>query len=696
MNNTVQYFSTLKDFLCKTEQEITGLVYTNEQFGTTIETKEAWLAEIRILKEQLKGFSEEENTHVFFEYNIPRVSGRIDCGIIIKNILFILEFKTGESQTEKQAYKNQLESYVRNLKNYHFESYDIPLVPILVVEGIDNSECKIQDMTPGNYLAINVVNENRIAEVLEIALRSIKNEASLNAEQWIKSPYCPTTNIVDAARKLFNNHSVKDIERTDENGENLTRTTKRLLDIIHDAKTNNKKVLCMLTGVPGAGKTLIGLSVAGEYRKEDTTNKPVYLSGNHPLVTVLQEALVRDAHAKELDSYEKRKESGMLKLNETKPTKGSIFSTVEKFIQLIYKWRAYHLEGIKVIGDDIVRDEAYYKGKEDRYKPYDHVAIFDEAQRTWNKEEHSRFIRNHGKSDFPEWSEARFLLSCMDRHDDWAVVVCLVGNGQDINRGEAGIGDWIESISLPCFKHWHVHAPEEFTKHVGCEKVTNFHLEKELHLGVSLRSLREENISRFVDALLDRDTETAKSLYESFKDRYPIILTRDINNAKEWLRLKGIKHENSRYGIVASSKAQRLKPLAIDVSHSQSMNVKAWFLNGKEDVHSSYYMEDIATEFQIQGLEIDWACVAWDGDLLYNMDTKDWNHRQFKTCGWQNIIKEHLKNYHLNAYRVLLTRARRGMIICVPEGDAIDKTRWPENYNSTFIYLNEMIGIPAI
>jgi DUF2075 family protein len=276
----------------------------------------------------------------------------------------------------------------------------------------------------------------------------------------------------------------------------------------------------------------------------------------------------------------------------------------------------------------------------------------------------------------------------MDRHQDWAVIVCLIGNGQDINHGEAGIGDWVDSISY--FPSWKVYAPDILEKDVDISVIKNLNIDNDLHLAVNLRSIRAENLSNFVDYLLEPNAiEAAKVLRQI--DKYPIVMTRHFETAKRWI--KDHARESERYGVIASSKAQRLRPLAIDVSHSQEMKVESWFLNDKDDVHSSYFMEDIATEFQVQGLEIDWACVAWDGDLLY--DAGQWKHRQFKTNGWQNINKEYLQNYHLNAYRVILTRARRGMIILIPEGDIEDKTRKKEYYDKTYDYFKN-IGLKEI
>lgn len=704
--NEAQYYNTLQSFLSESDSSILGKIFHEEQFSASNRTKEAWLSEIRILKEQLASLKVNPSDYIFFEYTIPRVGGRIDCGLIINDILFIIEFKTGESQQDLTINKEQLQQYVIDLKNFHFESYDVPLVPVLLIESLPNEKIHISPSKedPTLYCLVTI-NRQGLTSLIQKANNAISPTHPINALNWLHSPYCPTADIVQAARKLFSGQTVEDIKRSDAEGEGLVKTTNRIMEIIRLSKEKDQKSLCMITGVPGAGKTLIGLSVATQYKQEENDsgieqNRAVYLSGNHPLVTVLQEALTRDAVARkkeilkhEIEQIADTEEKRQYKKNHT-ITKTQTGSEVKQFIQMIYRWRQDYLRGVLVEGKGdraiIVRDKNYYSGGGEHFLPYDHVAIFDEAQRTWDKKEHSKFVR--GKSnmpDFPEWSEARFLLSCMDRHHDWAVVVCLIGNGQDINHGEAGIGDWIESIKY--FKDWHVYAPGVFQKDIDCSEVRNLHTEDSLHLRINLRSLRAENVSSFVDALLSPNLKEAKKLFASINEHYPIRLTRDFDKAKKWL--KDQAKTNERYGILASSKAQRLRPLAIDVSHSQSMNVKSWFLNDRKDVHSSYYLEDIATEFQVQGLEIDWACVAWDGDLIY--DDARWKHRMFRTNGWQRMKNEKLQQYHINAYRVLLTRARRGMVICVPTGDLEDPTRDPQNYNTTYQYLKS-IGIKEL
>ena len=462
---------------------------------------------------------------------------------------------------------------------------------------------------------------------------------------------------------LYNNHSVTEISRSDAGATNLTDTSNAIKEIISRSKANNEKAICFVTGVPGAGKTLVGLDIATKHldKKNDITS--VFLSGNGPLVAILREALTRD-------KYKREKESGK------KVRKGVIMSEVKMFIQNVHNFR----------------DESL---KDDR-APFEHVAIFDEAQRAWDHVQTANFmLRKKNRPNF-NISEPEFLVSCLDRHQDWAVIICLVGGGQEINTGEAGISEWIESLNR-AFPKWRVYISNKLSdseyaagKALELLKTHEFvFTNSALHLSVSLRSFRAEHLSLLIKNLLDLKIEDAKDNYRLIKEKYPIVLTRSVDAAKKWLREKARGTE--RYGMIVSSQAIRLKPFAIDVK--SPMDPIHWFLDEKDDIRSSYYLEDVATEFQVQGLELDWACVTWDGDFRYSLN--GWKYHSFVGSKWNNINKEERKLYLKNAYRVLLTRARQGMVIVVPDGDINDHTRHPDYYNDTFNYLVE-IGLEQI
>jgi hypothetical protein len=302
--------------------------------------------------------------------------------------------------------------------------------------------------------------------------------------------------------------------------------------------------------------------------------------------------------------------------------------------------------------------------------------------------------RKKGVPDFNQ-SEPEFLISCLDRHEDWAVMVCLVGGGQEINTGEAGISEWIKALQQT-YPNWHIHLSPKLTdSEYGSGEVikqlesrSNVVYKEELHLSVSMRSFRAEHVSLLVKQILDIDKDGARDTLPKI-EKYPIVITRDLKKAKQWLRAQARGSE--RYGIVVSSQAERLRPHAIHVK--SPIDPIHWFLNDKQDVRSSYYLEDVATEFHVQGLELDWSCVVWDADFRFTNDA--WDHLSFRGKRWTKIRKQERQMYLKNAYRVLLTRARQGMVIVVPLGDIKDPTRDPSFYNPTFEYL-ESIGFPVI
>jgi len=629
---------------------IIGEISTNSRHGHIPTELQAWEQQIVILKEQLHGFE----GHLFFEFSIPRMGKRVDCVLIIQNIVFIIEFKVGESR-----YLNididQVWDYALDLKNFHQPSQDLLLVPVLIATDSKSYDARIvQTIHQDNLLNPLKTNAISLGLLIRNVLDQYGSQQYVNALQYVAGSYSPTPSIIEAAIKLYNNHTVDDITRNDADVINLTLTTSYISETIEYAKKNKKKIICFVTGVPGAGKTLVGLKVATEHLDKSQGNTSVFLSGNKPLVDILQEALTRDRVLQE-------------KLKGNKLTKREAKESVKAFIQIIHHYR-----------DEYLRDKK---------APYDHVAIFDEAQRAWTKEQTINFMkRKKGIPDF-EFSEPEFLISCLNRHPDWAVIVCLVGGGQEINTGEAGISEWLSAIQTR-FPEWETRispnlTDAEYAAKSAIENLSNVALSESLHLSVSMRSFRAEHVSKLIKEILDID-ENAKHTLALLRDKYPIVLTRDINKAKDWLRQKARGSE--RYGIVASSQAYRLKPLAIDIK--TQVNHVNWFLDGKHDIRSSYFLEDVATEFQVQGLELDWTCITWDGDLRFSNDK--WSTYSFKGTKWENIKKEMRKKYLINAYRVLLTRARQGMVIVVPEGNSEDHTRQPQFYNSTFNYLKEI------
>jgi Uncharacterized conserved protein (DUF2075) len=652
------YSNTNERFCASSKEEVLGKLAQSNEFSLEQTQKDSWIVQINILQEGLKNHSGS----IFFEYSIPRMGRRIDVVLIIKHIVFILEFKVGEKDFLSSSI-DQVWDYALDLKNFHQTSHKHLIAPILIATESENifSIIGITSHNDGILLPIKT-NAKLLFDVINKVLQFQEGEI-IESETWSQGRYSPTPTIIEAAMALYNSHSVADISRSDASATNLSQTSNALSKIIANAQKENDKAICFVTGVPGAGKTLVGLDVATKHMDKEKKSSSVYLSGNGPLVAVLREALTRDRLKKE-------KEKG------NKVKKGKVFSAVKSIIQNVHHFR-----------DEYLKDE---------HAPFDHVAIFDEAQRAWNHAQTADFMkRKKGKSNF-SFSEPEFLISCMERHDNWAVIICLVGGGQEINKGEAGISEWIDSLNRS-FPNWHVYISSELTdsEYAAGEAVKrlesrkNVHICNELHLSVSLRSFRAEYLSLLIKNILDFDIIDAKRNFALIKKKYPIVVTRNLSNAKKWLKEKARGSE--RYGIVVSSQAQRLKPHAIDVR--SPIDPIHWFLDEKDDVRSSYYLEDVATEFHVQGLELDWSCVVWDADFRYSVE--GWEHFSFSGSKWRNIRADERKIYLKNAYRVLLTRARQGMVIVIPNGELDDLTRKSEYYDTTFDYIKN-IGFDVI
>lgn len=584
---------------------------------------------------------------------------RIDVLLLIKSVIFILEFKVGETEFPLHAI-DQVWDYALDLKNFHETSHEVFIAPILISTEAQISETYISFTTSADQI-LNPVkcNKELIESVIDQVLLINEGVDAIIKIKWENGRYSPTPTIIEAAMALYAGHSVSEISRSDASAINLSITSDAIAAIIIKSKNEKHKSICFLTGVPGAGKTLVGLNIATTHIDKSSELHSVFLSGNGPLVNILREALARDkvSHGKEIG---------------IKQRKGDAFRELKLFIQNVHNFR-----------DECLKDmEA---------PPIERVALFDEAQRAWNLEQTANFMKS--KKDFPDFnkSEPEFLISCLDRHKDWAVIVCLVGGGQEINTGEAGITEWVESLNRS-FADWHIYISPRLTdSEYGSGEILknlsnrpNVFYEENLHLSISMRSFRAEHVSQLVKQILDLEVEEAQKTLAKIKSKYPIAITRDLKKAKGWLKTHARGSE--RYGIVVSSQAERLKPHSIDVR--SPMDPIHWFLDSKKDVRSSYYLESVATEFDIQGLELDWVCVTWDADFRFS--DKGWEYRSFVGDHWNYIRKEERKLYLKNAYRVLLTRARQGMVIVVPFGDEEDPTRNTAFYDPTYDYLRKI------
>jgi Schlafen group 3, DNA/RNA helicase domain len=648
------YSSSISDFLNNSANAIIGELTRAHARNLDQTQLNAWLEQINILKLVLVN----RTGRIYFEYAIPRMGKRIDVVLLIGPVIFVLEFKVGESHFTSSAL-DQVTDYCLDLKNFHESSYHCVIAPILIATT-SRHVTRIVCTTPKNDKLLAPMRSTvpYLSQTIDEVLAFASDEPNIDPDAWERGRYCPTPTIIEAARTLYNKHSVEDITRHEAGLTDITRTSESIDEIINASREGNFKSICFVTGVPGAGKTLVGLDVANRHRDPKSGTHTTFLSGNGPLVAILREALSRDHVANE-------------KAQNRKVTKTEARRQVSSFIQNVHHFR-----------DEYLRDEG---------APSDHIVLFDEAQRAWNLQQTSSFmLRKKNVANF-NVSEPEFLISCMDRHPDWAVIVCLVGGGQEINTGEAGISEWIEALNRS-FPNWHIFISSQLADtEYGAGKVledlaahSQVTINQNLHLAVSMRSFRAENVSQLVKQILDLDPEGARQTLAELNDRYPIVITRDLAKAKQWLRHQARGTE--RYGIVVSSQAERLKPHAIDVK--TPVNPVDWFLSDKADVRSSYYLEDVATEFSVQGLELDWVCVTWDADFRHS--NRGWEHWKFQGSRWMHINLPHRQLYLKNAYRVLLTRARQGMVIVVPAGDSIDPTRHPDFYDRTFEYLQRV------
>ncbi len=654
------FSATVEEFLRLPAEAIVGRLLAHaETYATEADQTNAWLDEIPLLQQALGGVSGT----LMLEFHIPRFGRRADAILLSGQVVFVLEFKT--TLEPGRAGLDQVWDYALDLKYFHAASHAAPIVPVLVAPGA-GEDFALRAGGDGVYEPF-AVGPGALPAVLAAALAAHPGPP-IDAAAWAAAPYRPTPTILEAARALYARHTVADIARFDAGADNLGRTTRRLEELIDGARRERRKLLCLVTGVPGAGKTLAGLNLATRHAHNDETHA-VFLSGNDPLVAVLTEALVRD-------------ELGRRRAAGEKVRKKEVTQPVESFLQNVRHFR-----------DDGLRDPE---------PPHEHIAIFDEAQRAWDAPNLGRFIARRRKPLLRLWqeryqghSEPGFLLSCMDRHPDWAAVIGLVGGGQEINTGEAGIGAWLDAAAASP-SSWDIHISphlqdSEYAAAGPLERAAQRGLvqyDEDLHLAVSLRSFRAESLSAFVKALLDLDRDSARRHLAGLRE-YPLAVTRELQHARNWLRAHSRSSE--RYGLLASSKALRLKPHAIDVR--VQVDPIHYFLGERADTRSSWYLEDAASEFDVQGLELDWACATWDADLRCSGD--GWEYRDFQGMKWKRVKAGDRQACLKNAYRVLLTRARQGLVIFVPPGDAADPTRDPAFYNATYAYLTGL-GLPVV
>ena len=647
--NNAYYSNTIANFLVADANSIIGEINQNHAQDIVHEQSNAWKSQIDIMQSALGAAPQvDRQGFIFLEFVIPRMGRRADVVIASNGLVWVLEFKVGADGYYSQDLR-QTEGYALDLKHFHLGSHHLPIVPILVATDATTCSNELVLGRDNVYLPLKTNDEN-LGKVLSQVV-ALHIGASFDVVAWAESGYKPTPTIVQAAQALYANHTVMDIARSDAGAVNLTQTSKAINDIIHHSRINHRKSICFVTGVPGAGKTLVGLNVATKHSQQDDAEHAVFLSGNGPLVEVLREALARDQANRE----------GISKAEAKRKT--------EQFIQNIHHFR-----------DDALNQTG---------APIEKVVIFDEAQRAWDQDQASKFMRQkRQKADF-NMSEPEFLIGVMDRHEDWCTVIALIGGGQEINSGEAGIGEWLNTVSQR-YTDWDVYyspqldSPTYVTNNLDfsqCREPSK--VDESLHLSTSMRSFRAEHLSDAIHYLIDGDAGQCRSNLTALIGKFPVRITRNLHTAKAWAKSQVRGDETC--GLLASSGGLRLWPEGVFVKNR--LQAPEWFLNDPTDVRSCHYLEHTGTEFDVQGLELDWTVVAWDADYRYQQ--AGFSHWQFKGTKWQQVRDDARRRYLANAYRVLLTRARQGMVIFVPHGDPDDPTRVPEFYDPLYHYLLE-------
>ncbi len=637
-----------------------------QSFGLEEPQVFAWKRELEALEPIAQAFPD---CTIAFEYMIPRMGKRVDVVLLIDGRVFVLEFKVGEHGYPAGAI-NQVADYAFDLKNFHKKSHDRTIFPILVSTDAPTVSNEMRELEDGVF-AVQCANAQNLLETILATMAVSSNLMQpLSHEAWLRSPYSPTPTIVEAAQALYEGNEVEDISRSEAGLTNIAETTDCINRIIAFSKAHSRKSICFVTGVPGAGKTLVGLNLASQRRGEPDKDDEVavFLSGNGPLIQVLQTSLVEDQLRRD-----KEERDWQLLGNEValpKKTKGRVQAEVKTFVQ-----------GVHLFREELFRSEE---------PPAEHIAIFDEAQRAWDEAQLSYKMRTRWRNKQEvHKSEPECLIEYMDRHEDWAVMVCLVGGGQEIYKGEAGIGEWFKALH-DHFSNWDIYVSDaiESDAYLGDLRLSEVapyaQIENGLHLGVDMRSFRNKNVAAFAEALISNQPEQARCIYDELHADYPIYVTRDLGAAKEWVRSQ-TKRPSDRYGIIAGSYAQRLRADGVNVP--LDFDAVKWFLRGKDEIDSSYFMEVAASEFKIQGLEIDYAVVAWEGDFRYG--DGDFEHHRFYGNRWQNLNSVTQRRYLKNGYRVLLTRARQGYVVYVPSGSEDDPTRPPSYYDGTYRYLRD-------
>jgi hypothetical protein len=661
------YSRSLSDFLSDSTSSIIGeLAQANSaaRFPLSPEAIDAWRDQLPPLTSVVRALTEKfpsaRDWQILLEYPIPMVGRRIDAVILAHDVIVVIETKTGNSRT---AAVRQVEDYALNLACFHEASAGLVIVPIVITAGVAAYQREVTafDRLIESCHVYNIADAPR--GLIETCHEHINTKSALiDAVVWDNGRFKPVPPIIDAAVALYSEMNVFEIGHSCSAREDLDITTETIVHAVESARSNSEKVICFVTGVPGAGKTLVGLNAV---HRREIREVGSFLSGNGPLVTVIQEALIRDVTRRKTDGVRVSRSEAEL--------------SVRAFIHNVHRFA----------------DEYY---REDRKCPVQKVIFFDEAQRAWDAEQNGRAKR-------PKVSESEMMLEVMDRHLDWSVIVALVGGGQEINRGEAGLSEWGQALLR--FPHWRVLASPyvlsensraEFRLFGETPSGIRVQPSERLHLRISTRSIRAQKISDWVDAVLSGRVSEAVEIAGALPAR-PAI-TRSLSAARLWLTRN--RRGTTRSGLTASAYAARLRAdgLEPDFEFHRGFEWEHWFLDLADcqsdscdhkycnDVRASSKLEVVATQFEIQGLELDWVGVCWGEDLLW--EGERWECRRFNNKKWRVVPSRSARkrSYQLNAYRVLLTRARHNMVLYIPQPTQDDTSRLPLELDRTADFLH--------
>lgn len=656
------YRSTVSEFLAISDSEIIARLsteyakrgYTSQYTDQTL----TWERDVHSFKQALAKCVLDDHTAgnwgILLEFSIPRKEVRIDAVLLLHSQVVILEAKSGAALLQA---RKQLEEYALLLHYFHQASANRKIVPIIVSPAADDPDLvplRQEEMFPqlATYWIDRIVCTpwENLPTVLALISERRKTR-QLEVEFWDESPYYPVPSIIEAAVALKSGLSIREIAQSEASEHEIGMVRQAVQAYVDQARAENKHVICFLTGVPGSGKTLVGLSLAHSH--ENQKNVIHFMSGNGPLVKVLQHLFTQESRRKGTNAANARIEARTL-------------------IENVHVFARYHME-------------------DNQREPSNHAIIFDEAQRAWNRAQNKKKFNR-------DYSEPEMLLGIMERHSDWAAVIALVGGGQEINDGEAGLEEWGRALAERS-KKWTICASPEVidggpsTAGHRLFDVASNNVEVQtntaLHLRTSNRSLRAENLATWVNYVLDGDAKNAAAL--KITTRFPIFLSRHLKQTRRKLREQAIGP--TRFGLVGSSGASRLRAEGLEPSSAFHADYpwEHWYLANEEDLRSSFRCEVFATEFEIQGLELDWIGLCWGGDCIW-VDARGWQFRKLlsgPTNRWVAIKNPDRRNFRKNAYRVLLTRARQGMILFVPKGNPEDPTNSPDEFESTANFLLE-------